>query len=100
MTTNILNPHWRGLRAPRIDPDAVKFKVVEAPVFADCEGCMFIDQETDVCQRACDIAVAAGGIDCDDPLPNGRSLIYVEIKPNPRQLDLIENLTKEDNERI
>lgn len=92
MTTNILNPHWRGLRAPAIDPAAIKFAVAEAPVFADCEGCLFIDQSEAVCRRACEIAVAAGGIDCDDPLPNGRSLVYVAAKVDPRQLDLIDGL--------
>lgn len=100
MTTNILSPNWRGERAAPIDPDAVKFDVAEAKVFADCEGCMFIGQSTAVCRRACDIAVAAGGIDCDYPLPNGRSLVYVLRRVNPRQLELNVNTTEENHECI
>lgn len=89
MTTNILNPHWRGLRAAPIDLDTVLFGAAEAPVFSDCEGCMFIHQSAAVCIRACEIAVAAGGIQCESPLPNGRSLVYVPAKVDPRQMDLI-----------
>lgn len=85
---------WLGRRGPPIDPDAVQFKVAQAPVYADCQGCMFLGQSSAVCRRASAIAVAAGGIDCDDPLPNGHSLVYVAAKADPRQLDLIKNITE------
>ncbi len=92
MTTNILSPHWRGLRAPAIDPDTTPFKVAEAPQQGECTGCLFDDQRFTVCNRACEIAVAAGGLDCESPLPNGRPLIYVADLRDPRQLDLLKEI--------
>lgn len=85
---------WLGRRGPAIDPDQVRFVVAEAPVFADCKGCMFIGQPSAICRRACEIAVASGAPDCDDALPNGKSLIYVADERDPRQMDLIENIIK------
>lgn len=89
MTLNHLSPNWRGNHADPIDPDAIRFGVAPAPVFADCTGCVFMGQRTSVCERASEIARAAGGIDCDDPMPNGRSVIYVLTEADPRQLDLL-----------
>lgn len=85
MTKNIMSPNWRGERSEAIDPAAIRFTIAEAPVFADCEGCIFIRQQSAVCRKAAEIAQANGLIDCDEALPNGRSGIYVLDKSDPRQ---------------
>lgn len=92
MTTNILSPHWRGLRANPIDPETMPFKVAEAPVFDSCDGCLFVGQRTKVCNQAGAIALAAGGFDCESLLPNGCSLIYVADVHDPRQIDLLKEI--------
>lgn len=85
MTKNVLSPHWTGSdRAEPIDPAMIRFKVAEAPIFADCEGCLFINQFSPVCRRAAELS----GHDCDDPLPNGRSAIFVLDKSDPRQVQM------------
>lgn len=88
MTLNHLSPNWRGNHANPIDPDAIRFGVAPGgPVL--CEGCCFIGQRISVCRRAAEIATAAGGIDCDDRMPNGQAVIYVLTSADPRQLDLL-----------
>ena len=90
MTTNILSPHWEGDTASPIDPDTIRIKAVQAPVFGECDGCLFIGQRSAVCNRANAIAMAAGDPDCDPVLPGRRSVIYVLDKSDPRQMPLIE----------
>lgn len=90
MTTNILSPNWEGDTASPIDPDTLRIKAVQAPVFGECDGCLFQGQRSSVCFRAADIAVAAGDPDCDQVLPGRRSVIYVLDKSDPRQMPLIE----------
>lgn len=90
MTTNILSPKWEGDTATPIDPATLRFKPAKAPVYADCEGCMFVGQTSAVCRRASELSVEAGGADCDDPHPQWGSIIYVVDKSDPRQLPLIE----------
>ncbi len=90
MTTNILSPHWEGDTASPIDPDTIRIKAVQAPVFGECDGCLFIGQRSAVCNRANAIAMAAGDPDCDQVLPRRRSVIYVLDKSDPRQMPLIE----------
>jgi hypothetical protein len=90
-TTNILSPKWEGDTEEPIDPAAIRFKTVKAPVFADCQGCLFLGQRFAVCNRAAVLAVADGGVDCDDPWPAGGSVIYVIDTSDPRQLDLLKS---------
>ena len=90
MTTNILSPNWEGDTASPIDPDTIRIKAVQAPVFCECDGCLFIGQRSAVCNRANAIAMAAGDPDCDQVLPGCRSVIYVLDKSDPRQMPLIE----------
>lgn len=91
MTTNILSPNWTGDTAAPVDPDNLRFKAVQAPVFGDCDGCLFIGQRASVCKRANRIAVEAGDPDCDQVLgAPKRTVIYVLDKSDPRQLPLIE----------
>jgi hypothetical protein len=88
MTTNTLDPKWRGRLAEPIDPSTTRFKAAPAPVNGDCIGCIFMGQRTTVCFAASEIAVAAGQVDCDDPWPEGGSVIYVKDDTDPRQLAL------------
>jgi hypothetical protein len=88
VTLNHLSPNWRGNHAAAINPDAIRFGAAPAPVFADCEGCLFLGQRSSVCERASEIAREAGGIDCDDCMPNGRGVIYVACEVDPRQLEI------------
>ena len=90
MTTNILSDKWVGDLAEPLDPDNMRFKPAKAPVYADCEGCLFIGQATPVCRRASELSVERGGADCDDPWPAGGSIVYIEDKSDPRQLPLIQ----------
>ena len=91
MTTNILSPNWQGATAAPIDPDTIRFKAVQAPVFGECDGCHFIGQRANVCMRAAAIAVTAGDPDCDQVLTAPkRTVIYVLDKSDPRQLPLLE----------
>lgn len=89
ITTNILSPKWQGDTAAPIDPTEVRFKAAKAPVYADCQGCLFIGQRTAVCRHASALAVQAGEVDCDDPWPAGGSVIYVADTSDPRQLPLL-----------
>jgi hypothetical protein len=89
MTTNILSPNWEGDTAEPIDPTTIRFKAVRAPVYADCQGCLFIGQRSAVCRQASALAVEAGQVDCDDAAPEGWSVIYVIDKSDPRQMDLL-----------
>jgi hypothetical protein len=89
MTTNILSEKWRGDTAEPINPDSVRIKAIEAPVFGECDGCLFIGQHADVCVRAAANAVDAGDPDCDQVLPGRRAVIYVVDKSDPRQIPLI-----------
>lgn len=89
MTTNILSPNWEGDTASPINPDTLRIKAVQAPVFGECDGCLFQGQRSSVCFSAADIAVAAGDPDCDQVLPGRRSVIYVLDKSDPRQMPLI-----------
>lgn len=84
---HVVNGRWR-VKVVTVDPDAVRFTVAEAPVFADCQGCIFFDQPSEVCERANVIAQGNGLIACDDPLPNGRSGIYVLDRTDPRQIQM------------
>lgn len=86
MTTNILSPKWEGITAAPIDPSTMRFKPMKAPVYADCEGCLFVGQRSSVCRRACEIAE----VDCDDPWPSGGSMIFVADPSDPRQLNLLD----------
>jgi hypothetical protein len=91
MTTNILSPNWEGDTAAPIDPDTLRIKAVQAPVFSECDGCLFIGQHSNVCYRAAAIAMAAGDPDCDQVLAAPRrTVIYILDKTDPRQLPLIE----------
>jgi len=90
MTTNILSPKWEGETAAPIDPDTIRIKAVQAPNFGNWDGCLFIGQRADVCNRANAIAMAAGDPDCDQVLPGRRTVIYVLDKSDPRQMPLIE----------
>lgn len=84
MTTNILSPSWRGLRAEPIDPAAIRFTATAGPVYADCEGCIFISQSSAVCGRAAEIS----GSNCDYPMHDGRSMIFVLDRSDPRQIQM------------
>lgn len=91
MTTNILSPNWTGDTAAPVDPDTIRIKAVQAPVFGECDGCHFIGQRSGVCKRAAANAVAAGDPDCDQVLTAPkRTVIYVLDKTDPRQMPLIE----------
>ena len=84
---HVVNGRWR-VKVVTVDPDAVRFTVAEAEVFADCQGCIFQGQPSEVCRRAVEIAKDGNLIDCDDPLPNGRSGIYVIDRSDPRQIQM------------
>lgn len=88
MTTKVTSPNWQGQYAAPIDPGAVRFTIAQARVYADCEGCMFIGQRGAVCSRAAEIARANGITDCESPLPNGASGVYVLDKTDPRQIQM------------
>lgn len=91
MTTNILSPKWEGDTASPIDPSTLRIKAVQAPVFGECDGCLFQGQRSSVCFRAAAIAVAAGDPDCDKVLTAPkRTVIYILDKSDPRQLPLLE----------
>jgi hypothetical protein len=89
MTTNILSDKWEGDLAAPLDPRNMRFKPAKAPVYADCEGCLFIGQATPVCRLASELSVQRGGADCDDPHPTWGSIIYIKDKTDPRQLPLL-----------
>ena len=84
MTKNILSPAWRGQRATPIDPATIRFTAAPGPVYADCCGCIFIDQSGKVCRAA----QALSGMDCDAPMHDGHSLIFVLDKTDVRQMIL------------
>lgn len=91
MTTNILSPTWAGQTAAPIDPTTIRFKAIQAPVFGECDGCLFIGQRSSVCNRASAIATAAGAPDCDQVLAGPRrTVIYVADDSDPRQMALLE----------
>lgn len=91
MTTNILSPNWEGDTAEPIDLVTLRIKAVQAPVFGECDGCLFAGQRSSVCYAAAGIAMLAGDPDCDQVLTNPRrTVIYVIDKSDPRQLPLIE----------
>lgn len=90
MTTNILSPKWEGETATPVMPAEIRFKATAAPEQGECDGCIFCGQLSKVCFQAADIAVANGDIDCDQLLPDGRSVIYVLDKSDPRQLNLLD----------
>lgn len=91
MTTNTLSDKWEGDHAEPIDPQTVRFMAARAPVFADCQGCLFMGQRSAVCRQASALAVENGQIDCDDPWSDGGSVIYVLDKSDPRQMDLLKD---------
>ena len=86
MTTNVLSPNWTGETAAPMDPATIRFKATQAPVYADCHGCLFAGQRSVVCRRACEVAK----VDCDGPWPAGGSMIFVLDKSDPRQMDLLD----------
>lgn len=89
MTTNILSPKWEGETAAPINPAEVRFKAVAVPEQDECDGCIFCGQHASVCFQATDIALASGSVDCDATLPDGRTVVYVADKSDPRQLALL-----------
>lgn len=96
---NLVSLHkWLGRHGPPIDPDAARFKEAEVVTKRKCSRCMFRGQPSAVCRRANELAIAAGFSDCDTVLPDGKQVVYVAIKVDPRQLQLIENITEENNE--
>lgn len=85
---HVVNNRWRE-KVETIDPSAIRFTIVEScNHVASCNGCIFIDQPSDVCCRANKISLAAGIPDCDDPLPSGRSGVYAIDKSDPRQIQM------------
>lgn len=88
---------WLGRYGPLMDPEATQFRVSEVAAGKRCPGCMFRGQPSAVCKRANELAIAAGMSDCDAPTPGGKQVIYVAIKTDPRQMDLIKNTTEENN---
>lgn len=90
MTTNILSPNWMGDTAAPIDPDTIRFKAAPAPVAGECNGCLFIGQRASTCRHANDLAAVNDQPDCDQLLPDGRSIIYILDDSDPRQLPLLE----------
>ena len=98
---NLVSLHrWLGRHGPLIDPETTQFKVSEVKAGKRCPGCLFRGSPAAVCRRANEVAIAAGMSDCDAPLPNNKQVVYVAVAVDPRQLDLIKNTTKEDNECI
>jgi len=85
---HVVNGRWQKTEVP-INPDAISFGIEQAPVIGECDGCMFSGQLSPVCNRAGEIAKAAGGFDCEDRLPNGHGIIYVRLVADQRQKDLI-----------
>ncbi len=71
-----------------IDPAAVQFMAVKAPVYADCQGCIFRDQPAEVCEKATQIARERGEQHCEDAMPSGHSAVYALKSTDPRQPDL------------
>lgn len=86
MSLNVLSPNWQGDLADPIDPASIRFGI--APTEVDCLGCIFLGQRAKVCMAAAEMAKAAGGFDCEELLPDGRKLVYVERKFDPRQESL------------
>lgn len=92
MTLTGLGPMWQGHTARPIDPATVRFKAGPAPVPGECEGCMFNGQRAAVCRQVEAIAAASNIIDCDRHLPDGRPVVYVIDKSDPRQMDLLQGV--------
>lgn len=92
MSAARLGPMWEGYNEKPIDPAAVRFKAEPAPVRGECDGCMFCGQRAAVCRQVEAIAAANKIIDCDSQLPDGRTVIYVVDKSDPRQMDLLEGV--------
>lgn len=89
MTTDTLSDKWRGQVAAPIDPKTVRFTLAQASQHLECHGCIFKGQHSSICREASAIAKADGLEDCDIPLPNGESAIYVLDKSDPRQIPII-----------
>lgn len=94
--TPILSPKWQGQRAAYIDPASIRFKAIESPSMDPddvCRGCLFATQVHAVCDTANKLAVAAGQPDCGDVSPQMRDYIYVLDDSDPRQLDMLKEVT-------
>lgn len=92
MNAASLGPLWKGHSGKPLDPATVRFKPEPAPVPGECDGCVFCNQLASVCFRAAEIAAANNIIDCDSRLPDGRTVIYVVDKSDPRQMDLLQGV--------
>lgn len=57
----------------------------------DCEGCLFQRQRASVCRVAAEEAVRRGLRDCDAIDQFGEVVVYVAVKVDPRQLDLLDD---------
>ncbi len=79
---------WLSLGGAALDPTAMQFRATLATDGAkDCAGCVFRAQASSICRIAALAAKRAGMRDCDEvDVETGRTFIYVEIKPDPRQL--------------
>jgi hypothetical protein len=87
-----LGPLWEGYSAAPIDPASTRFKADAALVRGECDGCLFWGQRAAVCRQVEAIARANNIIDCDGRLPDGRTVIYVVDKSDPRQMDLLQGV--------
>lgn len=96
---------WKRLRGqeppppPPPDPRVILFAAQKKRVdrFDDeddaCQGCIFNGQHSSVCNVAGEQAAARGLPDCEDV---GDGFIYVPVKVDPRQLDLLKDGNHDD----
>jgi hypothetical protein len=72
---------WLGLSTEPLAPEAIQFTTRPAK---SCRGCLFNDQHSSICERACQVAQRAELEHCE------RGFIYVEKPVDPRQVSIIE----------
>ncbi len=81
MTNLVSIQKWLGQGSTPLSPESIQFTTRPAK---SCRGCLFQDQHSSICDRACQAAEKAELEHCE------RGFIYVEKKVDPRQVSLIE----------
>ncbi len=84
---HVVGTRWRE-KIETINPENVRFTIDKARSHGSCDGCVFSGQPSTVCRKASEIAKANGILDCDEPLPDGSSGIYVIDLSDPRQMQI------------
>lgn len=76
-----------------MDPKKTQFTVAHTTPhdpMEGCAGCVFEHERSSICAVAQHQAALRGLALCEYPDPDGRSIIYVRVAVDPRQVDLFQ----------